>query len=224
MKSFASGCLAVIAVALLLAACQQLPSAVAERDNGVVQFEAHLAAGQLNAAEAQLAQLQQLAAGDSRLPQYQRRLAEAYLQQGQRALQSGDLDTATQALSRARSLMPAAPALTSGLDTMLVQAGVEQNRKTPARLIDPSAANSVIELPPLQDRERLDEVLAAIAADVVNFRCAVRIEVTRAEDGVRLAELLEAQIERFDPTFEASIGQAIGPGQTPQLVLTPSSG
>ena len=221
MKSFASSCLAVIAATLRLAACQQLPSTATEQANGVVQFEGYLAAGQLNAAEAQLAQLQQGAAGDSRLPKYQRRLAEAYLQQGQRALQGGDLDAATQALSRARSLMPAAPALTSGLVSTLAQAGIAQNRKTPARRIDPSAASSVIVLPPLQEAERLDEELAAIAADVVNFRCAVRIDTDQAEDGNRLSTLLEAQIRRLDPTFEASIGQAVEPGRAPQMVLTP---
>jgi tetratricopeptide (TPR) repeat protein len=220
MKSYASGCLAVVVVALLLTACQQVPS----RDSGFVQLDQLLAAGQLDSAEAQLAQLQQLAADDGRLPQYQRQLAEAYLRQGQQALQSGDLDRATQALSRARSLMPAAPALTGGLDATLAQAGIAQNRRTPARLIDPGAAHSVIVLPPLQDSERLAPMLAAAAADIVNFHCAVRIDVTQAEDGDRLAALLEAQIKRLDPTFDASIGQSVEPGRAPQLVLTPSAG
>ena len=125
MKSFASCCLALVLVSLL-AGCQSTPQIANLPTDDLVsalrQLEQSLAAGQLSQAEDQLADLQQHAGGDTRLEQYQRQLAEAYLQRGQRALQSGDLDRAAQALGQARSLMPQAPALTTGLEGAIGQA------------------------------------------------------------------------------------------------------
>ncbi|SDH33626.1 hypothetical protein SAMN05216603_10872 [Pseudomonas benzenivorans] len=126
MMSFASRCLSIVAVSLLLAACQSAPQVASLPTDDLVgafrQLEQSLAAGQLSAAESQLGALQQRAAGDTRLEQYQRQLAEAYLQRGQQALQAGDLDSAAQALGQARSLMPQAPALTTGLEGAISQA------------------------------------------------------------------------------------------------------
>lgn len=126
MKSFVFRGFPLILV-LLLAGCQSAPQQPANLpvDDLVSAFrllDQSLASGDLNSAERQLGTLQQRAAGDTRLEQYQRQLAEAHLQQGQKALQSGDLDDATKALSRARSLMPQAPALTTGLDGAIAQA------------------------------------------------------------------------------------------------------
>jgi hypothetical protein len=125
MKSFTSRHLAVFLVSLLtsvagnvaLAADDELPV-----DDSVTAFrniEQSLNNGQLQQAESQLNGLKQRAAGDTRLEQYQRQIAETYLQQGQSALQKGDLNAASAALSRARGLLPQAPALTSGLDTAI---------------------------------------------------------------------------------------------------------
>ncbi len=47
--------------------------------------------------------------------QFERLLADAWLQRSQQALERGDLNAATTALARARALMPKAPALTNGL-------------------------------------------------------------------------------------------------------------
>ena len=242
------------------------------------QLDQSLASGDLSNAESQLGSLQQRAAGDTRLEQYQRQLAEAHLQQGQKALQAGDLDNATKALSRARSLMPQAPALTTGLDGAIAQAReaelaaaeqqrrtaeqadaraeatrLEQERQLPlaaerqaaaiqatqlpntppaeaptpakpqARLIDPAAASSVISLPMLdnQDNERLRSLLDGVAADMVAFNCAVRIEVRQAKDFPWVASLLNARIKRLDPSFSPRMSQVIKPAQVPQLVLTP---
>lgn len=277
MMSFASRCLSIVAVSLLLAACQSAPQVASLPTDDLVgafrQLEQSLAAGQLSAAESQLGALQQRAAGDTRLEQYQRQLAEAYLQRGQQALQAGDLDSAAQALGQARSLMPQAPALTTGLEGAIGQAReaeldaaraaelsaareeaarLEQARqlrlaaerqataiqatqlpnspaepapaaKPRARLIDPAAASSVVPLPMLdnQDNERLRSLLDAVAADVVAFRCAVRIEVRQAKDYPWVAALLSARIKRLDPGFSPRLSQAIKPTQTPQLVLSP---
>lgn len=126
MKSFASRALALLTVSLLLAGCQSAPQQANLPTDDLVsafrQLDQSLASGKLPDAESQLASLQQRAKGDTRLEQYQRQLAEAYLAQGQRALQSGNLDQATKALSHARSLMPQAPALTTGLDGAITQA------------------------------------------------------------------------------------------------------
>ncbi|MCY1536983.1 hypothetical protein D9M68_724600 [compost metagenome] len=60
------------------------------------------------------------------------------MQQGQKALQNGDLDSAAKALGHARSLMPQAPALTTGLDGAISKAreaevdAVEQARRSAA--------------------------------------------------------------------------------------------
>lgn len=277
MMSFASRCLSIVAVSLLLAACQSAPQVASLPTDDLVgafrQLEQSLAAGQLSAAESQLGTLQQRAAGDTRLEQYQRQLAEAYLQRGQQALQAGDLDSAAQALGQARSLMPQAPALTTGLEGAIGQAReaeldaaraaelsaareeaarLEQARqlrlaaerqatasqasqlpnspaapapaaKPQARLIDPAAASSVVPLPMLdnQDNERLRSLLDAVAADVVAFRCAVRIEVRQAKDYPWVAALLSARIKRLEPGFSPRLSQAIKPTQTPQLVLSP---
>jgi hypothetical protein len=89
-------------------------------------------------------------------------------------------------------------------------------------LIDPSAARSVIALPMLdsQDNARLRSLLDAVAADVVTFRCAVRIEVREAKDFPWVASLLNARIKRLDPTFSARLSHVVNPDKAPQLVLS----
>ena len=281
MKSFVFRGLPLTLV--LLAGCQSAPQQPANLPvddlvSAFRQLDQSLASGDLSGAESQLGSLQQRASGDTRLEQYQRQLAEAHLQQGQQALQSGDLDNATKALSRARSLMPQAPALTTGLDGAISHArtaqeqAAEQQRladaqaaaaaestrlqqarqlrlaaerqaaaiqatqlpntppaeapapaKPQARLIDPAAASSVIAMPMLdnQDNERLRSLLDSVAADMVAFNCAVRIEVRQAKDYPWVASLLSARIKRLDPGFSPRMSQVIKPAQVPQLVLTP---
>jgi hypothetical protein len=278
MKSFVlHGC--ALMLVLLLAGCQSAPQPanlpVDDLVSAFRQLDQSLASGDLSGAESQLVSLQQRAVGDTRLEQYQRQLAEAHLQQGQTALQAGDLDSATKALSRARSLMPQAPALTTGLDGAITQARetelamaaqqrqageqaaaradamrLEQARqlrlsaerqaaaqatqpantpapapaKAQAKLINPAAANSVIALPMLdtQDNERLRSLLDAVAADMVAFNCAVRIEVRQSKDFPWVASLLNARIKRLDPGFSPRISHVIKPAQVPQLILSPA--
>ncbi|WP_332820712.1 hypothetical protein [Pseudomonas sp.] len=108
-----------------MAACQstsQEPGAATDELLGDFRLlEQSLASGQLSEAESRLNALQLRASDDARLEVYQRQLAEAYLQQGQTALQTGDLDRAAKALSQARQLMPQAPALTTGLGGAIAQ-------------------------------------------------------------------------------------------------------
>jgi hypothetical protein len=276
MKSFAFRGLPLFLV-LLLASCQSSQQhSLPPVDDLVVAFrqlDLSLAEERLDDARSQLSTLQQRASGDTRLEQYQRQLAEAYMEQGHEALQQGDLDRAAQALGQARSLMPQAPALSHDLNQAIDsartarQAAAEQQARdaaakldaerqerlrqqrltserqaaasgaaipasqlTPvveskptARLIDPSAATSIVAMPMLdsQDNENLRRLLDSVAADVVTFRCAVRIEVREAKDYPWVAALLSARIKKLDPSFRPQLSQKIVPQQIPRLLLSP---
>ena len=95
MKSFAFRGLPLILV-LLLAGCQNTQQhSVPPVDDLVIAFrqlDLSLAEERLDDARSQLNTLQQRASRDTRLEQYQRQLAEAYMEQGREALQQGDLD------------------------------------------------------------------------------------------------------------------------------------
>ncbi len=276
MKSFVFRGLPLFLV-LLLAGCQSSQQqSLPPVDELVVAFrqlDLSLAEERLDDASRQLGVLQQQARGDTRLEQYQRQLAEAYMEQGREALQQGDLDRAAQALGHARSLMPQAPALSHDLNQAIDsaraarqvaaaqhareaaaradaerEAQLRQQRaaserqasagvaspvvsqpaptvqSTPkARVIDPSAASSAVAMPMLdnQDNENLRRLLDSVAADVVTFRCAVRIEVREAKDYPWVAALLSARIKKLDPSFRPQLSQKIAPQQTPRLLLSP---
>ena len=142
MTSFPLRCAALAVLALLTAGCQSqqaaepapAPAAAAPAPGAQEQFDAHLGAGQLAEAEAQL-QILQADNDPAALLQAQRQLSEAYLQAGQKALEAGDLDKAAKSLAHARTLMPKAPALTTGLDGAIGKArqaelsAVEQARQ-----------------------------------------------------------------------------------------------
>lgn len=283
MKSFISRCLPLLLVSLLTSTAFNVARAADDElpvDDLVSAFrnlDQSISRGQLQQAESQLANLRQRAAGDTRLEQYQRQLAENHLQQGQTALQNGDLNGASASLGKARGLLPQAPALTSGLDNAIAKARVaelaaaeqaqlaakqaaakqaaakaEQARqqklaaeraaaqkkaaaalaasqvpvapaKPQAQLIKPDAASSTISLLMLdeKDNDGLRKLLDGVAADVVNFDCAVRIDVRQAKDFPWVAALLSARVKKLDPAFKLQLSQALNAEQVPQLVLTP---
>ena len=112
MKSFAFRGLPFFLV-LLMAGCQSSQQhSLPPVDDLVVAFrqlDLSLAEERLDDARSQLSTLQQRASGDTRLEQYQRQLAEAYMEQGREALQQGDLDRAAQdvqAVVEALSTLP----------------------------------------------------------------------------------------------------------------------
>ncbi|MGA9660190.1 MAG: hypothetical protein WBQ92_00725, partial [Pseudomonas alloputida] len=90
MKPFASRYLLVAAFSLILAACSNAPvdqaTAPAQAD-AWQQLQQNIASNELATAEDQLAALQAQSPDDARLEQYQRQLAEAYLQRSQIVLQ-----------------------------------------------------------------------------------------------------------------------------------------
>ena len=283
MKSFISRCLPLLLVSLLTSTAFNVAHAADDElpvDDLVSAFrnlDQSISRGQLQQAESQLASLRQRAAGDTRLEQYQRQLAENHLQQGQTALQNGDLNGASASLGKARGLLPQAPALTSGLDNAIAKARAaelaaaeqaqlaakqaaakqaaakaEQARqqklaaeraaaqkkaaaalatsqvpvaptKPQAQLIKPDAASSTISLLMLdeKDNDGLRKLLDGVAADVVNFDCAVRIDVRQAKDFPWVAALLSARVKKLDPAFKLQLSQALNAEQVPQLVLTP---
>lgn len=94
-----------------------------------------------------------------------------------------------------------------------------------ARLIDPAAASSSVPLPMLDanDRDGLRTLLDRVAADVVAFDCAVRLQVRDAKDYPFVAALLSARIKKLDPGFAPQFSPVLKPDQEPRLVLSPQS-
>ena len=84
-------------------------------------FETYVADNQLDEAGQQLEVLKVDYPDDHRLLVLQHHLANAWLNNGQNALQNADLVAASTALMQAKRLMPQAPALTEGLRSALAE-------------------------------------------------------------------------------------------------------
>lgn len=235
MKPFASRYLLLVAFSLLLGACQSTPPAATEapdaRATAIAQLEQSLASSELATAEDQLAALQAESPNDQSLEQYQRQLAEAYLLRSQIVLQKGDVNAAATALSRARVLMPKAPALTGGVNNAIVHARKAELDKAEAALkaaearpqakvIDPTAESTKVALN-LNDMSKLRRQLDAIAADVVNYQCDVSIQVPRTQDYPWLATLLTKRVKKLDSGFDLKLEKQILRNIPAQMVLSP---
>ncbi|MGP6462291.1 PA5502 family lipoprotein [Pseudomonas parakoreensis] len=234
MKPFASRYLLLVAFSVLLGACQSTPP-VAEapdaRATAIAQLEQSLASSELATAEDQLAALQAQNPNDQSLEQYQRQLAEAYLRRSQIVLQKGDVNAAATALSRARALMPKAPALTGGVNGAITEARKAElekaeaallaaEAKPKAKVIDPTAESTTVALN-INDSRKLRRQLDAIAADVVNYECAVSIQAPRTQDYPWLATLLSKRVKKLNPDFELKIQKQILRTVPAQMVLSP---
>ena len=235
MKPFASRYLLLVAFSVLLGACQSTPP-VAEapdaRATAIAQLEQSLASSELATAEDQLAALQAQNPNDQSLEQYQRQLAEAYLRRSQIVLQKGDVNAAATALSRARALMPKAPALTGGVNGAITEARKAElekaeaallaaEAKPKAKVIDPTAESTTVALN-INDSRKLRRQLDAIAADVVNYECAVSIQAPRSQDYPWLATLLKKRVKKLNPDFELQIEKQILRTVPAQMVLIPA--
>lgn len=234
MKPFASRYLLLVAFSVLLGACQSTPP-VAEvpdaRATAIAQLEQSLASSELATAEDQLAALQAETPNDQSLEQYQRQLAEAYLRRSQIVLQKGDVNAAATALARARVLMPKAPALTGGVNGAITEARKAElekaeaalqaaEAKPKARVIDPTAESTTVALN-ITDSRKLRRQLDAIAADVVNYDCAVSIQAPRTNDYPWLATLITKRVKKLDPDFDLQIKKQILRSVPAQVVLSP---
>lgn len=235
MKPFASRYLLLVAFSLLLGACQSTPPAATEapdaRATAIAQLEQSLASSELATAEGQLAALQAESPNDQSLEQYQRQLAEAYLRRSQIVLQKGDVNAAATALSRARVLMPKAPALTGGVNGAIAEARKAELEKAeaalhaaearpPAKVIDPTAESTTVALN-LTDMAKLRRQLDAIAADVVNYQCDVSIQAPRNQDFPWLTTLLNKRVKRLDSAFELNLEKQLLRNIPAQMVLSP---
>ncbi|MDX9675483.1 PA5502 family lipoprotein [Pseudomonas zeae] len=234
MKPFASRYLLLVAFSVLLGACQSTPP-VAEvpdaRAAAIAQLEQSLASSELATAEDQLAALQKETPNDQSLEQYQRQLAEAYLRRSQIVLQKGDVNAAATALSRARALMPKAPALTGGVNGAITEARKAElekaeaallaaEAKPKAKVIDPTAESTTVALN-ITDSRKLRRQLDAIAADVVNYECGVTIQAPRTDDYPWLATLLTKRVKKLKPDFDLKIEKQTVRTVPAQMVLSP---
>jgi tetratricopeptide (TPR) repeat protein len=234
MKPYASRYLLLVAFSMLMAACQSKPveqqAAVAPPD-AYQQLEQNITSLELATAEDQLAALQNKNPDDPKLEQYQRELAEAYLSRSQVVLQKGDMNAAATALSRARALMPKAPALTSGVNGAIAHARKAEldkaeadlkaaEAKRIAKVIDPSAESTTVELN-LGDMKQLRRQLNDIAADITAFNCDVTVQVPRTDDYPWLATLLTKRVAKINPDFELHMLRVINKGEAAQVVLKP---
>jgi hypothetical protein len=235
MKPFASRYLLLAAFSILLAACQnksvEAPAPVAPPDE-FQQLEKNIASSELATAEDQLAALQAKAPDDPRLEQVQRELAEAYLSRSQIVLQKGDMNAAATALSRARALMPKAPALTSGVNGAIANARKAELEKAEAELkaaearrvakvIDPTVESTTIALK-LDDMKQLRRQLNDIAADTTAFNCEVVLQVPRVDDYPWLATLLSKRVVKINPDFELQLRREIEKSEPAQVILKPA--
>lgn len=235
MKLFASRYLLLVAFSLLLGACQSTPPTATDapdaRATAIAQLEQSLASSELATAEGQLAALQAESPNDQSLEQYQRQLAEAYLLRSRIVLQKGDVNAAATALSRARVLMPKAPALTGGVNSAIVHARKAEldkaeaalkaaEAKPQAKVIDPTAESTTVALN-LTDMSKLRRQLDAIAADVVNYECDVSIQAPRTQDYPWLATLLTKRVKKLDSEFDLKLEKQILRNIPAQMVLSP---
>jgi len=235
MKLFNSRYLLLAAFTLLLGACQSTPSAdnpvPDARAEAIATLEQNLASSELATAEDQLAALQAQTPDDPQLVQYQRQLAEAYLQRSQIVLQKGDVNAAATALSRARALMPKAPALTGGVNSAIAQARKAELDKAeaalkaaearpPAKVIDPAAPSTTVTLN-ITDIAKLRHQLDLIAQDIVNYQCAVSLQVPRTADYPWLATLISKRVKKLDPAFDLKLERQIIRHVPAQMVLIP---
>ena len=236
MKLFNSRYLLLAAFSLLLGACQSTPSAdttaADARAKAIAQLEQNLASSELATAEDQLSALQAQTPDDPQLVQYQRQLAEAYLQRSQIVLQKGDVNAAATALSRARALMPKAPALTGGVNSAITQARKAELDKAeaalkaaearpPAKVIDPAAESTTVALN-INDIAKLRHQLDLIAQDIVNYQCAVSLQVPRTADYPWLATLISKRVKKLDPGFDLKLERQIIRHVPAQMVLIPA--
>lgn len=232
MKPFASRFLLVAVFSLFLAACSSTPSG---QSNAPAQTDAwqalqqSIASNELATAEDQLAALQAQSPDDARLEQYQRQLAEAYLQRSQIVLQKGDVNAAATALARARALMPQAPAVTGGdavaqarkAELEKAEAALKAAEAKPkARVIDPSAPSTVVALK-TTDIRAMRRQLDDIAVDVVNYQCDVVFQVPRTDDAPWLKTLLDKRVRKLDSGFELNQRHEIQRSLPAQVVLVP---
>lgn len=190
-------CLSIASVLLVIAGCQSTVTL----DGQSQMFQRYLAEGQLEQADRILSDANQRGVSAERLAPYQRQLADAYLSQGQLALQQGDLNAATTALSRARSLLPAAPALTTGLGDPL----------------NPQVRTILLPQLDQGDYTALAEQLDALSADLRACDCRIVLETRGSWQSSRAAELIRMRLDSANSAADFAVAHVAS--RVPRLLL-----
>lgn len=142
------------------------------------------------------------------------------------------MNAAATALSRARTLMPKAPALTSGVNSAIAHARKAELDKAeaalkaaearpPAKVIDPAAESTTVALN-IADIKKLRHQLDLIAQDIVNYQCGVTLQVPRTADYPWLATLISKRVKKLNPDFDLKLERQIVRHVPAQMVLIPS--
>lgn len=134
--------LLAFSLGLALSACQTpvTPShepAIDEFAVAELVFTTYVDSRELLMAGQQLEDLQADYPEDERIVDLQQRLATAWLNAGQQALQNADVLTASTALMQAKRLLPQAPALTEGLSAALAEVQAQAQVEAEQSVIKP---------------------------------------------------------------------------------------
>ena len=128
--------------------------------------------------------------------------------------------------------MPKAPALTGGVNSAITQARKAELDKAeaalkaaearpPAKVIDPAAESTTVALN-IADIAKLRHQLDLIAQDIVNYQCAVSLQVPRTADYPWLATLISKRVKKLDPGFDLKLERQIIRHVPAQMVLIPA--
>ena len=74
----------------------------------------------------------------------------------------------------------------------------------------------------ITDIKKLRHQLDLIAQDIVNYQCAVTLQVPRTADYPWLATLISKRVKKLDPEFDLKLDRHIVRHVPAQMVLIPS--
>ena len=88
-------------------------------------------------------------------------------------------------------------------------------------MIDPAAESTTVALN-INDIAKLRHQLDLIAQDIVNYQCAVSLQVPRTADYPWLATLISKRVKKLDPGFDLKLERQIIRHVPAQMVLIPA--
>lgn len=184
------------------------------------QVSAQITRGELQAAEAGLAALRQRTGdNDTRIGQYQRELANAYLQQSQRQRQAGDADAAEASLARGEPhLSAASPALRQAYQAS--RSGSANPTAAAAPATATAAPDESAESRRAEVERRLREAEAALAAQEAERARARQLAAEQAA-AEREARLRQAAMVAAAPAEQPVAAPQPAPEPQPATAATP---
>ena len=88
-------------------------------------------------------------------------------------------------------------------------------------MIDPAAESTTVALN-INDIAKLRHQLDLIAQDIINYQCAVSLQVPRTADFPWLSTLISKRVKKLDPAFDLKLERQIIRHVPAQMVLIPS--